>query len=78
VGRRSPEALSVASAPEAVIEMEKHIARGIPLGRFGEGDEVAKAVLFLASDDASNIQAAEIVVDGGTTGAPFGAPIHQR
>jgi NAD(P)-dependent dehydrogenase (short-subunit alcohol dehydrogenase family) len=58
--------------------MEKRIARGIPLGRFAEADEVAKTVLFLASDDASNIHAAEIVVDGGTTGAPFGAPIYQR
>jgi NAD(P)-dependent dehydrogenase (short-subunit alcohol dehydrogenase family) len=58
--------------------MEKRIARGIPLGRFAQADEVAKTVLCLAADDASNIQAAEIVVDGGTTGAPFGAPIYQR
>jgi len=75
---RTPIWLSVAPAPEAVIEMEKRLARGIPLGRFAEADEVAKTVLFLASDDASNIQAAEIVVDGGTTGAPSGAPIYQR
>ena len=39
----------------------------IPLGRFGTGDEVARAVLFLASDDASYITGQSIVVDGGMT-----------
>lgn len=49
----------------------------MPLGRIGEADEVARTVLFLASDDASNIQAAEIVIDGGMTGAPSGARIYR-
>jgi hypothetical protein len=35
---------------------------------------VAKAVLFLALQDSSYISAIELVVDGGATGAPFGAP----
>lgn len=37
----------------------------IPMGRFGTGDEVARAVLFLASDDATYIVGQQLVVDGG-------------
>jgi len=44
--------------------------------RLSDADEVAKAALYLASDDASNVTATEIVVDSGATGAPYGAPIH--
>ena len=40
-------------------------AAGIPLGRMGEGAEVARAVMFLASDDASYIVGQHLVVDGG-------------
>ncbi len=47
----------------------------VPLGRWGEPEELAKAVLFLASEDSSYINAVELLVDGGLTGAPFGAPI---
>src|SRR5579871_1276432 len=47
----------------------------VPLGRWGEPEDLAKAVLFLASDDSSYINAVELMVDGGLTGAPFGAPI---
>ncbi|HUA93468.1 MAG TPA: SDR family oxidoreductase [Terracidiphilus sp.] len=50
-------------------------ASAIPLGRWGEPEELAKAVLFLASEDSSYVNAIELVVDGGATGAPFGAAI---
>jgi NAD(P)-dependent dehydrogenase (short-subunit alcohol dehydrogenase family) len=54
---------------------EKFIAPRIPMGRFAEADEVANAVVFLASPRSSGMTGAEIVVDGGATGAPWGAPI---
>ncbi len=41
----------------------------IPMGRFGEAGEIAKAALWLASDDASFTTGAEFVVDGGITAA---------
>jgi NAD(P)-dependent dehydrogenase (short-subunit alcohol dehydrogenase family) len=41
----------------------------IPMGRFGEASEIAKAALFLASDDASFVTGAELLVDGGITAA---------
>ena len=41
----------------------------IPMGRFGEADEIAAAVAFLASDDASFITASTFLVDGGISAA---------
>ena len=39
----------------------------IPMGRMGEMDDVAKGVLFLASDEASYMTGSELVIDGGAT-----------
>lgn len=50
---------------EEVQAMAAGILGQIPLGRFGDSDEVAKAVLFLASDDSTFILGEEIIVDGG-------------
>jgi NAD(P)-dependent dehydrogenase (short-subunit alcohol dehydrogenase family) len=41
----------------------------IPMGRFGEAAEMAKAALWLASDESSYVTGAEFVVDGGITAA---------
>ncbi len=50
---------------EGAEERMKIISSSVPLGRFGTPDEIAKAVVFLASDDASYITGTELFVDGG-------------
>jgi 3-oxoacyl-[acyl-carrier protein] reductase len=46
-------------------EMQARVRAQIPLGRFGEPDEIAAAVCFLASDDAAFITGATLDVNGG-------------
>jgi len=74
----SPGATRTPIWGERMAGVEASMSRAIPLGRIGEASEVAKTVLFLASDDASNIQGAEIFVDGGVTSSPSGAPIYRQ
>ncbi len=51
--------------PSALQEMATDIVSRVPLRRFGQPEQIAQAVLFLASDAASFIQGEELVVDGG-------------
>jgi len=50
---------------EQVDQFVKSMAANVPLGRPGTTDEIAKAVLFLASDDSSYVNGIELFVDGG-------------
>lgn len=50
---------------EALVKLKQDLAKNVPLARFGDSDEIAKAVSFLASDEGSYVNAIELFVDGG-------------
>jgi 3-oxoacyl-[acyl-carrier protein] reductase len=51
---------------EDPVEGPKYL-ENVPLGRFAEPEDIAKTILFLASDDASYVTGAQLVVDGGVS-----------
>jgi NAD(P)-dependent dehydrogenase (short-subunit alcohol dehydrogenase family) len=64
--------------PEAAAARERRLQAMIPLNRIGRAEDIASAVLFLASDEAAYIQGTELVVDGGVLGSAGAAPAHRR
>lgn len=60
--------------PDLQDRHRKLIGERALLNRMITAEEVANTVVFLASDESSGLQATEIVIDGGATGAPAGSP----
>ena len=61
----TPGLSDLLASSEVGEQRKKMISNTVPLGRFGTADEIAKSVVFLASDDASYITGTELFVDGG-------------
>jgi NAD(P)-dependent dehydrogenase (short-subunit alcohol dehydrogenase family) len=56
---------SLGTTQEQVAQFAQSSIGNIPLGRTGAGDEIARAVLYLASDDCSHVTGIELFVDRG-------------
>lgn len=67
VGRMRPNRFTEELGPEDRQHLEEALAREVPMGRLARAEEVAEAVCFLASERASYITGADLMVDGGLT-----------
>jgi len=74
-GTKTPIWSPFAQTDDAMSALEEKLGGMSALGRMSEAEEIGKAALYLASDDAANITGIEITVDGGMTSAPSGAKI---
>jgi 3(or 17)beta-hydroxysteroid dehydrogenase len=63
----TPMVTQLASLSGDEAKAKERMAKSIPLGRLGQPDEVAYAVVYLASDESSLMTGSELVLDGGTT-----------
>ncbi|MDG2002447.1 MAG: SDR family oxidoreductase [Novosphingobium sp.] len=65
IGPTKTELYTRGADPARIALQEKAFADEVPIGRMGDAPEVARAVLFLASDEASFVTGSELLVDGG-------------
>lgn len=68
VETRMMRSIETGLAPGREQAVHDQMASNIPLGRYAEADDVAKVMLFLASDDAAFVTGSVYMVDGGSTG----------
>ena len=61
----TPGVRGLAQNPDQLQQITAGLVSSVPMGRMGTSDEIAKAVVFLASDDSSFVTGIELFVDGG-------------